>query len=134
MRFVLAATHVHYYMLAGEENAVNPYEWKKIVDRQLLTEEEKGIVEAYKGMKQFLLITWALQEVKAALSVTDGSGSNTNGSGTNRMFIHVAFELRGHCGQMTPTEMMLRSKASASPPAPVRRPPVSACTPHGRDR
>lgn len=93
-RFVLAATHVHYYMLAGEENAVNPYEWKKIVDRQLLTEEEKGIVEAYKGMKQFLLITWALQEVKAALSLTD------LGSGTSRMFIHVAFELRGHCGQL----------------------------------
>lgn len=100
VRFVLAATHVHYYMLAGAENAVNEYEWKTILERQLLTEEEREIVVGYKGMKQWLLITWALQEVKAALYVTEADATAPGKGGAFRMFQTVGLELRGHCGQL----------------------------------
>ena len=100
VRFVLAASHVHYYMLAGSENCVSEYEWQTLLERQLLTEEEKEVVAGYKGMKQFLLITWALQEVKAALYVTDADATAPGKGGTFRTFQTVGFELRGHCGQL----------------------------------
>lgn len=135
VRFVLAACHVHYYMLAGSENCVSEYEWKTLLERQLLTEEEKEVVTGYQGMKQFLLITWALQEVKAALYVTDADATVPGKGGTFRTFQTVGFELRGHCGQLvnllkqpvpctasTRTHVLIAVLAHAHPPTPCPHP------------
>lgn len=66
VRFMLAAAHVEYYGLSG--NQLTSEEWLVVKGRDLLTDEEVNTIKKYKGFKPFLPIYWALCEVRAQLT------------------------------------------------------------------
>ena len=105
-RLMLAATHILYYSLHGED--FDEDEWQVIVDRCLLTQKEVRILKTYGGFKPFLAITWALEEVQAQAEDkmrTDESMQRDLGQGMRAELIHeqfreIGFKFRGHCGQI----------------------------------
>jgi len=101
VRHILAASHVHYYVLNGAEGDISEREWSVILRRQLLNPDEQARVSGYRGMKPLLLITWALQELRHQLHPPHVRAEPTHDTGLMQEFTEVAFELRGHCGQLT---------------------------------
>jgi hypothetical protein len=103
-RFILAAAHVQYYEVNSADsihNSVDSEEWKVIVARKLLSVEEAAGMQQYAGYGPWLLITWALQEVKVALLRTpenDRGRSQYELVKTYERFELVAMNLRSHMG------------------------------------
>ena len=105
-RYVLAATHVLYYSLHGE--GLSDDEWEVIGSRGLLSQTEMEETKAYKGMKPFLVLSWALAEAEGILVAArpvdlDGMGLATTAMREEILmsqFREVVFKFRGHCGQI----------------------------------
>ena len=108
VRLMLAAMNILYYSLFGDDGSIDKDEWKRIVDRQLLTDKEVAVLKSYKGMKPFLAALWAMEEARALVAEkarVDESLHRDLGQGMRDELIHqqfrqVAFEFRGHCGQI----------------------------------
>ena len=105
VRYVLGATHVLYYSLFG--TGLEEDEWKIMAKRSLLSQEEIGVLKAYKGMKPFLPCNWALLEVEGILvqSARQSAAAGTVLDATRHevilsQFREVMFKFRGHCGQI----------------------------------
>lgn len=105
VRYVLGATHVLYYSLFG--TGLEEDEWKIMAKRSLLSQEEIGVLKAYKGMKPFLPCNWALLEVEGILvqSARQSAAAGTVLDATRHelilsQFREVIFKFRGHCGQI----------------------------------
>ena len=106
VRLMLAGMNILYYSLFG--TGVDKDEWKKMNERDLLTEDECRILRGYKGFAPFLAVYWALDEAKSLISekaLHDESYHHDLGQGMRDEMIHeqfrqCAFEFRGHCGQI----------------------------------
>ena len=74
-----------------------------MLQRELFTEAEVEVTKAHAGNQSFLLLTWALTEVEAALqeSVARGVVSDVRVTELLAFFRVTAFKFRGHCGQIT---------------------------------
>eukprot|EP00322_Chrysochromulina_rotalis_P010403 CAMPEP_0115868434 /NCGR_PEP_ID=MMETSP0287-20121206/21294_1 /TAXON_ID=412157 /ORGANISM="Chrysochromulina rotalis, Strain UIO044" /LENGTH=441 /DNA_ID=CAMNT_0003323095 /DNA_START=55 /DNA_END=1380 /DNA_ORIENTATION=+ len=105
-RCILAAQHILYYSLHGED--FDDDEWQVIVDRNMLTGHEVDVLKKYSGFKPYLALTWALTEAQSQVENkmrTDESMNRDLGQGMreellNGQFREVAFKFRGHCGQI----------------------------------
>ena len=100
-RLILASLHVMYFTLAESTDGANlsEAELKAIYDRELLTKEEVDRIVKYTGYKPFLPLIWAQREVAAAIE-----GSTQLPSNDDQLMYHfreLAFQFRGHCGQIT---------------------------------
>ena len=56
VRTLIAASHIHYYVLNGSKGGmgISEDEWAVVIGRQLLTPDERERVNQYKGMKPLL--------------------------------------------------------------------------------
>jgi len=90
VRYILAAQHGLYYTL--RDFGMSDEEWKVILERQMLTPEEKNLVETYQGFAPLLQITWALQEVKCQLQAYETVPLPL--SHTWKEFCELGFKLR----------------------------------------
>lgn len=111
VRLVLAATHLLYYTLHGEN--ISEDEWKMIMVRDLLTEAEVSTLKTYKGFKPFIVLCWALELVNQMVAQAKAS-PNAHAQGQVQVvqvglhthelimwqFREVVFKFRGHCGQI----------------------------------
>ena len=100
-RLFLASLHVMYYTLAESTDGANlsDSEMKVIYARELLKEEEVDRIVRYKGYKPFLPLIWAQREVAASIDASTQLPSNDD-----QLMYHfreLAFQFRGHCGQIT---------------------------------
>lgn len=99
-RFILAAAHVQYYEV-NSNKGLDDEEWQVIVARKLLSPEEANGVKGYSGYTPWLLLTWACQEVQAALLRTSSdadSRSEYEKVVIYERFESVALQLRCHFG------------------------------------
>ena len=124
-RMLLAAMHIQYYTInakfgrqsdlhtskaTAQEEPISDDEWQLMRERHLLTREESDVVRAFRGYRPFLPLVWALEEVESAFASPSGSVTPSEGAhGSTELrraevissFRAVAFEFRGHCGQIT---------------------------------
>ena len=98
VRYNLAAAHLLYYSLSG--GRLSDEEWRVIRRRDLLTEEECAQVGSFDGFKPFLLIYWAMREVKSQLRAHVRGSDPVAAAFEWDEFQRIAFELRGHCSQI----------------------------------
>ena len=106
VRLMLAGMNILYYSLFGGD--MDKEEWARIVERNLLSVDEVRQLKDYKGMKPFLAVVWALDEAQALVrekARADESLHHDLGQGMRDELIHqqfrdVAFQFRGHCGQI----------------------------------
>ena len=70
-----------------------------IGERELLTDDEITALRAYKGMKPFLAVCWALDHVRKQQEALLGADSSALEL-VLWQYREVAFKFRGHCGQI----------------------------------
>ena len=98
-RYILGASHVLYYSLFG--TGLEEDEWKIMRKRALLTQAEIEVLKAYKGMKPFIAMNWALKEVEGILNQDSQMADNAvRKEIILAQFREVIFKFRGHCGQI----------------------------------
>jgi hypothetical protein len=140
MRLMLGAMQVHYAFLSASVQQsddddgsstlrfeITRAEWEAMHTLQLLTASEIESLIAYRGMRSFLPIVWAMEEVKSALKIkhagkwhadadegerkeaSEAQGMLIHNTGLNNIYMNferAALAFRGHCGQMVGTLQM----------------------------
>jgi hypothetical protein len=99
-RRVVASMHILLYML-NEGSGVDDHEWEQIRSRHLLTSGEVAKLKAQpRGTvaRFFLPLVWALGDIEAALARS--SLSPPAHASLSAAFRSLAFDFRGHCGQI----------------------------------
>ena len=118
-RFVLSCVHVLYFSLnepAPGEPDIGEEEWDIMRERHLFTMAEIATLKEYKGYKPFLPLVWALEEVEKAMKTDYPNAPRGPELATIiATFRGLAFEMRGHCGQVRPLPDGRRGQARDSP-------------------
>ena len=96
-RHAVASVYIHYFTLAGAASGggtlITESEWSVVMQRRMLSAEERRGVDAYDGFKPFLLQEWALQSINEYLA-TDAKRA---GGAAIAPFMAQALALRKNC-------------------------------------
>ena len=99
-RHITASVYVHYFTLSGEASdggkQLTEAEWSILMQRRMLSVDERRAVDKFNGPKSFLLQEWALQTMSEHLA----SDAKRAGGAGIAPFQAQAFALRKHCAEM----------------------------------
>ena len=99
-RHITASVYVHYFTLSGEASdggkQLTEAEWSILMQRRMLSVDERRAVDKFDGPKSFLLQEWALQTMSEHLA----SDAKRAGGAGIAPFQAQAFALRKHCAEM----------------------------------